>query len=441
MKLGVVGTGYVGLVTGTCFAEMGNDVTCVDIDAEKVTRMQAGEVPIHEPKLPELFRKNIDEGRLSFTTDLAEGVSDADAIFLALPTPEDKDGSADLSAVLSVAEKLGPLLSKYAVIVDKSTVPPGTAERVKERVGRHAKVEFDVVSNPEFLREGQAVNDFLAPDRILIGTDSDRAFKVMNRLYRPFVMREPQRILRMDATSAELAKYAANALLASRISFMDELSSVAEAVGADIVRIRTAVGSDHRIGPEFLYAGPGWGGSCFPKDTKALAHIATEHNKRLAIVEATIEANEVQKRQIPNKVSAYFGGNLEGRTLALWGLAFKKDTDDIRESPALTVIDELISQGATIVGYDPEAMDNIRKRYADQPKLVLAHDQYEATKGADALIIITDWSVFKSPDFKRLKGLLNGNPPAIFDGRNLYDLDDMAQAGVHYESIGRRTVG
>ena len=437
MKVTVIGTGYVGLVTGTCLAETGNEVTCVDIDKNKVARMQVGEIPIHEPKLDEIFVKNIKNNNLKFTNTLHEGVAGSQVIFLALPTPEQSDGSADLSYVIDVADKLGPLIKQYVVVVDKSTVPPGSSYIVTEHIAKNTDIDFDVVSNPEFLREGQAVDDFMHPDRIVIGTNSDRAFKIMEHLYRPYVMKDQRRIIHTDAVSAETAKYAANALLATKISFMNELAGLAEVIGADISHIREIVGTDSRIGLDFMYAGPGWGGSCFPKDTKALEHFALQHKQQMRIVRATIEANASQKQKIPQKVQSYFGSDLSGKKFALWGLAFKKDTDDVRESPALAAIDLLIKAGAKLVVYDPQAMKNVKKIYSNKTSLKFVDSQYAALKDADALLILTDWTDFKTIDIDKTKTLLKR--PIIFDGRNLYDVTEMEEAGFYYESIGRRT--
>lgn len=438
MKIAVIGTGYVGLVSGTGFAEKGHDVTCIDIDANKVARMQAGEVPIYEPGLEEIFHRNVQEGRLRFSTKLKD-VTDAAVIFLALPTPQGEDGSADLSYIEQVASDLGPLLKQYVVIVDKSTVPVGTAERVHDIIAGHTSVSFDVVSNPEFLREGQAVDDFLHPDRIVIGTSSEQAAGIMTKLYEPFVHRDPDgRLMIMDAASAELTKYAANALLATKISFMNGLTALAEAVGADIGQIRRGIGSDSRIGKQFLYPGPGYGGSCFPKDTQALLTTAEQHDFQLDIVRATIDVNERQKLVIPNKVRAYYEDDIAGKTFALWGLAFKDNTDDTRESPALTIIDELTKAGATVVAYDPQAMDHVKRQMADNTLLKFADDAYGALKAADALIIATNWSEFMAPDFAKVKQLLA--TATIFDGRNLYEPQELKAAGFHYESIGRKAV-
>ncbi len=437
MNVAVIGTGYVGLVTGACFAERGNDVTCIDIDAKKVARMQAGEVPIYEPGLEEIVQRNTKENRLHFTTELA-AAAEASVIFLALPTPPGEDGSADLSYVEDVATKLGPLLKHYTVIVNKSTVPVGTAGRVRELITANATVEIDVVSNPEFLREGQAVKDFLHPERIVIGTSSTQAEKVMRTLYHAFVTRTPESIQVTDPASAEIIKYASNALLADKISFMNQLALLCEKVGANVDQVRRGVGADSRIGDQFLYAGPGYGGSCFPKDTHALAHIGDQYGIDLTIVKATIEANDRQKLVLPNKVSGYYGEDLSGKTFALWGLAFKDNTDDIRESPALTVITELTQRGAKVVAFDPEAMDNVRQTMGSNEHLSFADDEYAALQGADALIIATNWAEFSSPNFEKIKELLA--QPVIFDGRNLYSLDEMQEAGFYYESIGRKIV-
>lgn len=437
MNVAVVGTGYVGLVTGACFAERGNDVTCIDIDEEKVARLNAGDVPIFEPGLEEIVTRNTDEKRLHFTTDLAK-TAGAAAIFLALPTPPGEDGSADLSYVEGVATKLGPLLTDYAVIVNKSTVPVGTAARVRERVAAGAKVPFDVVSNPEFLREGQAVKDFLHPDRIVVGTDSERAERVMRQLYRPFLTRTPEKLIVTDPASAELIKYGANAMLAARISFMNEIARLCTAVGANIDAVRLGMGTDGRIGPHFLYAGPGFGGSCFPKDTLALAHIGLTHGVQMRLVEATVEANEEQKRVIPQEIAKHYGEDLTGKKFALWGLAFKDNTDDIRESPALVIAEELTRRGAEVVAYDPEAMDNVRRVMGDNQQLSFAEGNYEALEGADALVIATNWSEFASVDFDRIRQSLR--EPVIFDGRNMYGLDEMKEAGFHYVSVGRPVV-
>lgn len=437
MKIGIIGTGYVGLVTGTCFAEMGNDVVCVDIDVKKIERMKKGVIPIYEPGLEDLFKRNIKEDRLSFSTDLKD-VLDSVAIFLALPTPSGEDGSADLSYILGVAVDLGKLLNSYTVIVDKSTVPVGTAAKVHQKIVANAKVDFDVVSNPEFLREGQAVADFLRPERVVIGTSSQKAADVMKELYMPFMKRNPENIIVTDAPSAEMIKYAANAFLAAKISFMNQVSGLCELVGADVNMVRTGIGTDSRIGNQFLYPGPGYGGSCFPKDVLALSRTANDHDYDFGILDAVMQANDKQKQVIPKKVLNYFNGNVQGKTFAMWGLAFKDNTDDIRESPALTMINKLTAEGAKIVAFDPQAMKNVATVMKDNDSVSFVDGEYDAIKGADALIIATNWREFSAPDFKLLKKSLK--KPVIFDGRNMYDLDDMQEHGFYYASIGRRTI-
>jgi UDPglucose 6-dehydrogenase len=435
MKIAVVGTGYVGLVTGTCFAETGNHVTCVDIDADKVARMQRGEIPIYEPHLDSLFERNIRQGRLNFTTDLAAGVKEATVIFLALPTPPGEDGSADLKYVLKVADDLGRLLSDYKVVVNKSTVPVGTAEKVRNAIAKNCKTEFDVVSNPEFLREGFAVDDFMKPDRVVIGTASARAREVMNELYAPFV-RQGNPIYFMDERSSELTKYAANAFLAMKITFMNEIGNLCERVGANVDHVRIGIGSDDRIGKRFLFAGIGYGGSCFPKDVQALKKIAEESHYDFRILDAVMDVNEDQKLVLIDKVRKHFNGPLRGKKAALWGLSFKPDTDDIREAPALYMIDELIKEGVEVCAYDPEAMSNVRKIKGDSIRY--AADPYEALNGADFLVIATEWSVFRTPEFDRMKQAMKS--PVVFDGRNLYDLQRMKEKGFTYYSIGREAV-
>jgi UDPglucose 6-dehydrogenase len=435
MNIAVVGTGYVGLVTGTCLAETGNTVICVDINKEKVEKMQAGIVPIYEPHLDVLFERNIKQGRLTFTTDLATAIEKAKIIFLALPTPPGEDGSADLSYILGVADELGKLIKDYKVIVDKSTVPVGTADKVRIAVAKNAKVEFDIVSNPEFLREGFAVDDFLKPDRVVIGASSDKARKTMEELYKPYV-RQGNPIIFMDERSAELTKYAANAFLATKITFMNEIANLCELVGADVDAVRIGIGSDDRIGKRFLFPGIGYGGSCFPKDVQALAKSAAEVNYDFKILESVMEINEKQKTIIIPKVKNYFNNNLKGKKIALWGLAFKPDTDDIREAPALYLIEELLAAGASVTAYDPEAMHNVRKLVGD--KITYATDEYDALRDADALLIATEWSLFRTPDFERVSSLLKNK--AIFDGRNLYGIEQMKELGYFYTSIGRETV-
>ena len=432
MKIAVVGTGYVGLVTGTCFAETGNRVTCVDIDPNKINKLAAGEITIYEPGLEKIFLRNLREGRLQFTTDLKEGISDAEIIFLALPTPPGEDGSADLRYVLGVAADLGKLLKDYKVIVDKSTVPVGTAEKVQAAIAAHYSGEFDVVSNPEFLREGVAVEDFMKPDRVVIGTQSERARKVMNDLYAPFV-RQGNPIIFMDEKSAELTKYAANSFLATKISFMNEIAQLCERMGADVDMVRRGIGSDDRIGKRFLFPGIGYGGSCFPKDVQALIKSAEDVQYNFSILQAVEAVNERQKKHLLPKIRNHFNGNLQGVKLALWGLAFKPNTDDIREAPALQLIEALTSEGAIIVAYDPEAMANVKKLVGDQ--IQYAANPYDALLGADALIIATEWSEFRTPDFDRIGETLQQK--VIFDGRNLFDVKQMKALGYHYESIGR----
>jgi UDPglucose 6-dehydrogenase len=435
MNIAVVGTGYVGLVTGTCLAETGNHVICVDIDESKVNKMKNGEVPIYEPHLDVLFERNIKQGRLSFTTDLASAIEDAQVIFLALPTPPGEDGSADLSYILGVADDLGKLMKGYKVLVDKSTVPVGTAEKVTAAVAKHAKHDFDVVSNPEFLREGFAVDDFLKPDRVVVGTSSAKAQAIMEELYKPYV-RQGNPIIFMDEKSAELTKYAANAFLATKITFMNEIANLCELVDADVDKVRIGIGTDTRIGKRFLFPGIGYGGSCFPKDVQALAKSAAAVNYDFALLTSVMKVNEAQKTIIVPKIQDFFGGDVKGKHFALWGLAFKPDTDDIREAPALYVIDKLVASGATITAFDPEGMDNVKRLIGD--KISYADNQYDALKNADALIIATEWSVFRSPDFKKVaEGL---NEKVVFDGRNLYDLDQMKSLGFYYNSIGRKTV-
>lgn len=435
MKIAVVGTGYVGLVTGTCFAETGNDVICVDIDKEKVEKMRNGIVPIYEPHLDVLFERNIKAGRLKFTTDLAEAIHPAQIIFLALPTPPGEDGSADLSYVLGVAEQLGKMIKDYKVIVDKSTVPVGTAEKVKEAVAKNAMVDFDIVSNPEFLREGFAVDDFLKPDRVVVGTSTARARTLMEELYKPFV-RSGNPIIFMDEKSAELTKYAANAFLATKITFMNEIANFCERVGADVDMVRIGIGSDSRIGKRFLFPGIGYGGSCFPKDVSALAKSGKEVNFEFKIINAVMEVNERQKLRLIDKIRTYYKNDLSGKTFALWGLAFKPDTDDIREAPALYMITDLLAAGAKVRAFDPEAMENVKKIFGD--KIEFTNDEYESIQGADALLIATEWSEFRNPDFDRIGKSLKEK--VIFDGRNLYDLGQMRKMGFYYESIGRETV-
>ena len=434
MKIAVVGTGYVGLVSGTCFAETGNEVICVDINEDKVQKLKNGEVPIYEPQLETLFERNVRQERLTFTTSLEEAVDASDIIFLALPTPPGEDGSADLSYILGVAEQLGSLMKEYKVIVDKSTVPVGTAAKVTAAIIQNSTVEFDVVSNPEFLREGFAVEDFLKPDRVVIGTSSQRAQKVMEDLYKPFV-RQGNPIFFMDEKSAELTKYAANSFLATKISFMNEIANICEKLDADVDQVRIGIGSDTRIGKRFLFPGIGYGGSCFPKDVQALIKSSSEVGYDFKILNAVEEVNANQKTIIVPKIKNYFG-NLKGKKIAIWGLAFKADTDDIREAPAMYIIDELKSLGAEIIAFDPEAMDNIKKIYG--ASIQFGKNAYEVLEGADALLIATEWGVFRNPDFDKIGELLNEK--VIFDGRNLYDLEKMTDLGFRYYSIGRQEV-
>ena len=432
MKIAVVGTGYVGLVTGTCFAETGNYVTCIDIDRKKVEKLSNGQITIYEPGLEKLFLRNLKEGRLDFTTDLAAGIKDAAIIFLALPTPPGEDGSADLKYVLGVARDLGKILTDYVVVVDKSTVPVGTAEKVHAAISENYNGPFDVVSNPEFLREGVAVDDFMKPDRVVVGTLSERARKCMTELYAPFV-RSGNPVIFMDERSAELTKYAANSFLATKISFMNEVAQLCERLGADVDMVRRGIGSDDRIGKRFLFPGIGYGGSCFPKDVQALVKSSGEVGYEFKILEAVMDVNERQKLHLMPKVSQYFGGELAGKHFALWGLAFKPNTDDIREAPALYMIDALLEAGATVSAFDPEAMANVKALYGDRVKF--AENQYDALESADALLIATEWNEFRTPDFLRIvKSLKN---KAIFDGRNLFDVDAVKELGFHYESIGR----
>lgn len=435
MKIAVVGTGYVGLVTGTCFAETGNTVTCIDIDEEKVRKLAAGKITIYEPGLELLFERNIKQNRLSFTTILAEGIRGADVVFLALPTPPGEDGSADLKYILKVADDLGPLLEDYTVIVDKSTVPVGTADKVRARIAGKAKVEFDVVSNPEFLREGVAVDDFMKPERVVIGTNSVRARKIMETLYSPYV-RQGNPLVFMDERSAELTKYAANSFLATKISFMNEVANLCELLGADVDAVRKGIGTDSRIGKRFLFPGIGYGGSCFPKDVQALAKSAEDSKYDFKILKAVMAVNTFQKTKLLDRIRGYFKGNLKGKKIAIWGLAFKPHTDDIREAPALYNIEALLREGAIIRAHDPEAMDNVRKIFGD--KIQYFENPYEAAQGADAIFIATEWPEFRTPDFEKLTAAVKSK--VIFDGRNVYELNVMKEQGYQYFSIGREVV-
>ncbi|MCS6987920.1 MAG: UDP-glucose/GDP-mannose dehydrogenase family protein [Chloroherpetonaceae bacterium] len=435
-KIAVIGTGYVGLVAGTCFAETGNDVVCVDIDEEKVKKLSSGVITIFEPGLEALFKRNLREERLRFATDLKMAVERSEFVFLALPTPPDEDGSADLKYVLGAAREIGKTLNGYKIIVNKSTVPVGTAEKVRAAIAENAKCDFDVVSNPEFLREGVAVEDFLKPERVVIGSSSPKAIELMKQLYEPFV-RQGNPILVMDERSAELTKYAANAMLALRISFMNEIANLCERVGANVDMVRRGIGTDSRIGKLFLYAGIGYGGSCFPKDVKALVKTAEEFGYDFKILKSVEAVNHAQKRWLIKKIEERFGGSekIKGKRFALWGLSFKPNTDDIREAPSLVVIEELLKRGASVSAFDPEAMENARKHY--DGKITFVASQYDALVESDALVIVTEWNEFRNPDFERMKRTLK--QPLVFDGRNVYDVAKMKQMGFEYFSVGRPT--
>lgn len=435
MKIAVIGTGYVGLVTGTCLAETGNDVICVDINEAKVKKMQDGIVPIYEPGLDLLFHRNIEQGRLTFTTNLADAVKDAQIIFMALPTPPGGDGAADLSYILGAAKDISKLITEYKVIVNKSTVPVGTADKVKAVFTENTEIEVDVVSNPEFLREGVAVDDFMKPDRVVLGTKSERAKKLMSELYGPYV-RQGNPILFMDERSSELTKYAANSFLATKITFMNEVANLCELVGADVDAVRKGIGSDERIGKRFLFPGIGYGGSCFPKDVQALVKSSDQYGYDFQILKSVMEVNERQKTILVDKVLKYYKGDLKGKHFALWGLAFKPETDDIREAPALYIIDALLKNGATVTVFDPEGMENVKNIIGDQ--INYASNQYLALENADALLIATEWSVFRNPDFDKIDDILKNK--VIFDGRNLYDLQKMIDLGYYYNSIGRKQI-
>ena len=435
MKIAVIGTGYVGLVTGTCFAETGNEVTCVDIDTGKVNKLKSGELTIYEPGLENFFLRNSKEGRLKFTTSLDEGVNEALIIILALPTPPGEDGAADLKAVLDVAEKLGKNLKEYKLIINKSTVPVGTADKVRAAISKNYKGEFDVISNPEFLREGAAVEDFMKPGRVVIGTSSEKAKKIMNDLYAPFV-RQGNPVIYMDERSAELTKYAANSFLATKISFMNEIAQLCEIMGADVDMVRRGIGSDERIGKRFLFSGIGYGGSCFPKDVQALVRSSTGVKYDFKILKAVMQVNEIQKLHLLPKIKKYFDNSIKGKRFALWGLAFKPNTDDIRDAPALDMIDALLKEGASVCAFDPEAMKNVKTLLGNA--IEYADNQYDCLKGADALIIATEWNEFRSPDFSKIASTLKNK--AIFDGRNLFDLASIREMGFHYESVGREIV-
>jgi UDPglucose 6-dehydrogenase len=436
MKIAVVGTGYVGLVTGTCLAETGNQVICVDINAEKVEMMKAGQLPIYEPGLEILFNRNIQEKRLEFTTNLADAIADAKIIFLALPTPPGGDGSADLSYVLGAAKDIAKLIKEYKVIVTKSTVPVGTADKVSAVIKANTDIHCAVVSNPEFLREGVAVDDFMKPDRVVVGTMDEQARKLMAELYGPYV-RQGNPVIFMDERSSELTKYAANSFLATKISFMNEVANLCERVGADVDMVRRGIGADERIGKRFLFSGIGYGGSCFPKDVQALGKSAEENKYEFKILNAVMDVNAIQKKVLVEKMRAYYKEGLKGKKFALWGLAFKPDTDDIREAPALYIIEELLKDGASIVAFDPEGMPNVKKLLGD--KISYSENRYDALDGADALLIVTEWPVFRTPDFDFMKEKLKA--PVVFDGRNLYDLERMRDYGFYYNSIGRKVIG
>ena len=435
MKIAVVGTGYVGLVTGTCLSETGNMVTCVDINEDKVTQLINGQVPIYEPGLEVLLHRNTEQGRLRFTTNLAEAVADAQLIFLALPTPPGGDGAADLTYVLGAAKDIASIITDYKVVITKSTVPVGTADKVKAIFTQHTSVEVDVVSNPEFLREGVAVDDFMKPDRVVVGTTSERAQKLMSELYGPYV-RQGNPIIFMDERSSELTKYAANSFLATKITFMNEIANVCELVGADVDAVRRGIGADDRIGKRFLFPGIGYGGSCFPKDVQALAKSANEIGYDFKLLNSVMEVNEIQKKVLFSKVKNYFDGNLAGKKFALWGLAFKPGTDDIREAPALYIIEELLQAGAQVVAFDPEAMPNVKRLLGDT--ISFSENAYDALNDADALLIATEWSVFRNPDFEVLAQKLKNK--IVFDGRNLYELQKMIDLGFYYNSIGRKLI-
>ena len=443
MKVTVIGSGYVGLVSGACLSEMGNDVVCVDVDERKIAMLKDGKIPIHEPGLQEMVLRNVSAGRLHFTTDIAASVQHGTMQFIGVGTPPDEDGSADLQYVLAAARSIGRHMTDYKVIVDKSTVPVGTGDKVQEAVraelaARGVEVSYAVVSNPEFLKEGAAVEDFMRPDRIVVGADDERAVLLMRALYAPFI-RNRDRLLVMDRRSAEFTKYAANAMLATRISFMNELALLAERVGADIELVRQGIGSDPRIGTQFLYAGAGYGGSCFPKDVKALLHAATENGLDLRVLGAVQAANDHQKLVLANKVIARFGDDLRGRQLAVWGLAFKPNTDDMREAPSRAIIEQLVSRGATVKAFDPVAMSGAKHVLGGLPGVSFVENQAAALTGSDALLIVTEWRQFKSPDFEQIRSTLK--QPVVFDGRNLYDPALMKELGIEYHGIGRSSAG
>lgn len=438
MKIAIVGTGYVGLVSGACFSEMGIDVTCVDIDERKISKLLNGEIPIYEPGLEELVKRNVEAGRLHFTTDLTTCLDDVEVVFSAVGTPPDEDGSADLKYVLEVARTFGRNIKKYTILVTKSTVPVGTAKKVKAAIleeleKRGENVDFEVASNPEFLKEGAAIKDFMSPDRVVVGVESERAQKVMTKLYRPFLMNN-FRVYFMDVPSAEMTKYAANAMLATRISFMNDIANLCELVGANVDNVRKGIGTDDRIGKRFLYAGCGYGGSCFPKDVKALVHTGLENGYHLRVIEAVEEVNESQKHIVFDKLKTAFNGDLKGKRIAVWGLAFKPETDDMREAPALVIIDELLKAGAEVIVYDPIAMDECRRRIGDV--VAYAKDMYEAVIDADAIALVTEWKLFRMPSWAIIHKAMKGN--VIVDGRNIYDGEELKEMGFIYSRIGQK---
>jgi UDPglucose 6-dehydrogenase len=438
VKIAVIGTGYVGLVTGTCFADSGNQVICVDNNVSKVDSLRKGKIPIYEPGLEILFNRSVREHRLEFTTDLKRAVDETEIIFLCLPTPPGADGQADLSFVKGVAANIADFLTEYRVIVNKSTVPVGTADAVREIISARTNVQFDVVSNPEFLREGAAVEDFLRPERVVIGSRSPRAIEQMKRLYEPFV-RSGNPIIVMDERSSELTKYAANAFLATKITFMNEIANLCERVGADVDQVRRGIGTDSRIGKRFLFAGIGYGGSCFPKDVQALDYTADQYGSPFRILKAVMKVNDEQKLSITEKVKKVLGADLRGKTIGIWGLAFKPETDDVREAPSLYIAARLLEMGASLKAYDPEAIDNFKTAFGQKSsEITFVNNQEEVLKGADALVICTEWNEFRRPDFNKFKTLMK--KPLIFDGRNLYDLQQAAEAGIHYISVGRPNV-
>jgi UDPglucose 6-dehydrogenase len=433
MNLSVIGTGYVGLVTGVCFAEVGNHVICVDIDQNKIEKLKKGEITIFEPNLDKMLLRNIEQGRLSFSTDLGHAVKNSDIIFLALPTPPDEDGSADLSYILGVADEIGKIITDYRVIVNKSTVPVGTSSKVRDAIKKHTNIEFDVVSNPEFLREGAAVDDFLKPDRVVVGTSSERAKEMMRELYLPFV-RQGNPVLFMDEASSELTKYAANAFLATKISFMNEIANMCELLGADVDMVRLGIGSDDRIGKRFLFAGVGYGGSCFPKDVDALKRTSEQIGYDFKILGAVKDVNAYQRSSFFEKINDFYKGELKGKKIAVWGLAFKPNTDDIREAPAVYLIQKLLDAGAEVNTYDPEAMNNVKRIFGD--KIHFSENPYDCIKECDALVIMTEWSIFRTPEFNLIQASIKDK--VIFDGRNLYEVNKIKQLGFQYFSIGRQ---